>query len=294
MFTSDRRRAVLALLVASFVFGATFVVIKAAVEQVPPLTFVAWRFLIGALALAVFAIPRGKGIWWHGTIAGAALFSGYAFQTVGLTETSASNSALITGLYVVITPFLASLFARRAPSWWSVGGAALSFGGLILLTGTDGLSFQRGDLLTLACAFSFAFHIVALSRLARHHPVVPFTAVQLAVTSALAFPAALLIEGPVLPPPSVWGALLLTGLGASAGCFVLQIWAQTVVGATTAAVVLAAEPAFAVATAWVVLEERLTLAGWTGAALILVAIYIVVTKQTDQASVEAEAVTPAH
>jgi drug/metabolite transporter (DMT)-like permease len=294
MFSSDRSRAVLALLVASFVFGATFVVIKSAVEQVAPLTFVAWRFLLGTLVLALFALPRGKEIWWHGTIAGVALFSGYAFQTAGLTETSASNSALITGLYVVITPFLASLFARRNPSWWSVGGAALSFGGLIALTGTDGLSFQRGDLLTLACALSFAFHIVALSRLARHHPVVPFTTVQLAVTAVLAFPAALLVEGPILPPGSVWGAILLTGLGASAGCFVLQIWAQTVVGATTAAVVLAAEPAFAVATAWIVLDERLTLAGWAGAAMILVAIYIVVTKQTDRASVEAEAVTPAH
>ena len=294
MFSSDRSRAVLALLVASFVFGATFVVIKSAVEQVAPLTFVAWRFLLGTLVLALFALPRGKEIWWHGTIAGVALFSGYAFQTAGLTETSASNSALITGLYVVITPFLASLFARRNPSWWSVGGAALSFGGLIALTGTDGLSFQRGDLLTLACAFSFAFHIVALSRLARHHPVVPFTTVQLAVTAVLAFPAALLVEGPILPPGSVWGAILLTGLGASAGCFVLQIWAQTVVGATTAAVVLAAEPAFAVATAWIVLDERLTLAGWAGAAMILVAIYIVVTKQRDRASVEAEAVTPAH
>jgi drug/metabolite transporter (DMT)-like permease len=43
-----------------------------------------------------------------------------------------------------------------------------------------------------------------------------------------------------------------------------------------------------------VLDERLTLAGWAGAAMILVAIYIVVTKQTDRASVEAEAVTPAH
>jgi drug/metabolite transporter (DMT)-like permease len=103
-----------------------------------------------------------------------------------------------------------------------------------------------------------------------------------------------MIEGPVPPPTSVWGALLITGIGASAGCFVLQIWAQTVVGATTAAVVLAAEPAFAVATAWVVLGERLTAAGWTGAALILIAIFIVVTKQTDQASIEAEAVTPAH
>ena len=294
MFSTDRSRAVLALLVASFVFGATFVVIKAALDQVGPLSFVAWRFLIGAVALAMFALPRGRGIWRHGTIAGIALFSGYAFQTAGLAETSASNSALITGLYVVITPFLASLFARRNPSPWSVGGAALSFGGLILLTGTDGLSLQRGDLLTLACAFSFAFHIVALSRFARHHPVVPFTTVQLAVTSVLAFPTALVLEGPGLPPSSVWGALLLTGLGASAGCFVLQIWAQTVVGATTAAVVLAAEPAFAVATAWVVLDERLTMAGWAGAGMILLAIYIVVTRQADRASVEAEAVTPAH
>jgi drug/metabolite transporter (DMT)-like permease len=294
MFRSDRSRAVLALLAASFVFGATFVVIKSAVEQVPPLTFVAWRFLLGAAVLALFALPRGKQIWWHGTVAGVALFSGYAFQTAGLTETSASNSALITGLYVVITPFLAALFARRNPSWWSAGGAALSFAGLVLLTGAGGLSFERGDLLTLACAFSFALHIVALSRLARHHPVVPFTTVQLTVTTVLAFPAALLIEGPVQPPSSVWGALLLTGLGASAGCFVLQIWAQTVVGATTAAVVLAAEPAFAVATAWVVLSERLTLAGWAGAGLILLAIYIVVTRQGDRASVEAEAVTPAH
>jgi drug/metabolite transporter (DMT)-like permease len=294
MFRSDRSRAVLALLAASFVFGATFVVIKSALEQVPPLTFVAWRFLLGAAVLALFALPRGKQIWWHGTVAGVALFSGYAFQTAGLTETSASNSALITGLYVVITPFLAALFARRNPSWWSAGGAALSFAGLVLLTGADELSFERGDLLTLACAFSFALHIVALSRLARHHPVVPFTTVQLTVTAVLAFPAALLIEGPVQPPSSVWGALLLTGLGASAGCFVLQIWAQTVVGATTAAVVLAAEPAFAVATAWVVLSERLTLAGWAGAGLILLAIYIVVTRQGDRASVEAEAVTPAH
>jgi drug/metabolite transporter (DMT)-like permease len=294
MFRSDRSRAVLALLAASFVFGATFVVIKSALEQVPPLTFVAWRFLLGAAVLALFALPRGKQIWWHGTVAGVALFSGYAFQTAGLTETSASNSALITGLYVVITPFLAALFARRNPSWWSAGGAALSFAGLVLLTGAGGLSFERGDLLTLACAFSFALHIVALSRLARHHPVVPFTTVQLTVTTVLAFPAALLIEGPVQPPSSVWGALLLTGLGASAGCFVLQIWAQTVVGATTAAVVLAAEPAFAVATAWVVLSERLTLAGWAGAGLILLAIYIVVTRQGDRASVEAEAVTPAH
>ncbi len=294
MFKTDRNRAILALLVASFVFGATFVVVKSAVERVPPITFVAWRFLLGALVLMIFAIPKGKTVWMHGTVAGLALFAGYALQTAGLAQTSASNSALITGLYVVITPFLSALFSRRSPGIWSVGAAALSFVGLVLLTDTDGFRLEQGDLLTLGCSISFAAHIVILSRLARHHPVVPFTTVQLAVTSALAFATAFFIEVPGVPDPSVWGALLITGIGASAGCFVLQIWSQTIVGATTAAVVLAAEPAFAVATAWIVLQERLTPAGWAGAGLILIAIFIVVTKQQDPSSVEAEAVSPAH
>ncbi len=294
MLKTDKSRAIAALLAASFVFGATFVVVKSAVERIPPISFVAWRFLLGALVLSIFAVPKGKTLWWHGTIAGVFLFAGYSLQTAGLAQTSASKSALITGLYVVITPFLAALFARRPPGVWSVAAAALAFIGLVLLTDTDGFRLEQGDLLTLGCSISFAAHIVTLSRVARHHPVVPFTTVQLAVTSVLAFVTAFLLEVPGVPDRSVWGALLITGLGASAGCFVLQIWSQTIVGATTAAVVLAAEPAFAVATAWVVLGERLTLAGWAGAGLILAAILMVITRQPDHASVEAEAVSPAH
>lgn len=291
---SPTARAVAALLAASFLFGATFVVIKSALDSTDPLTFVAWRFLIGAGVLAIFAIPKGREIWKHGSLAGVALFAGYALQTAGLALTSASNSALITGLYVVLTPFLVAVFKRRPPSGWVVAAAAGSFVGLFLLTDTDGFSLNGGDLLTLGCAAAFAFHIVALSRYARQHPVVPFTTVQLAVTAVLAFPASWLFEGSALPPSQAWGAIILTGIGVSVLAFLLQVWAQTVVGASTAAVVLAAEPAFGVATAWVVLEERLDLAGWVGAALIVAAIYVVVTKQRDESSREAEAVTAAH
>lgn len=291
---SPRARAVAALLGAAFLFGATFVVIKSALESVEPITFVAWRFLIGAAALALFALPRGKTIWAHGVIAGSALFAGYALQTAGLALTSASNSALITGFYVVFTPFLTAVFKRRAPSPWVVGAAATSFVGLYLLTDTDGFTLSTGDLLTLGCALGFALHIVALARFARYHPVVPFTTTQLTVTAVLAFPTAWLFEGFIVPAGPAWGAIILTALGVSVLAFLLQIWAQTVVGAGTAAVVLAAEPAFGVATAWLVLEERLDVAGWTGAALIVAAIYIVVTKQKDDSSREAEAVTAAH
>ena len=294
MSGTGNRRAVAALLGASFLFGATFVVIKSALADIEPLTFVAWRFMLGALALSVFAAPRGKMLWMHGLICGLALFAGYALQTAGLSVTSATNSALITGLYVVLTPFLAAILSRRRPSAWVVGAALVSFLGLVLVTGTDGLAVSRGDLLTMGCAFAFALHIVALSRYAPLHPVVPFTTVQLAVTAVLAFPLAFLIDGVTIPAREVWAAIALTGLGVSAGAFLLQIWAQTILGAATAAVVLAAEPAFAVATAWVVLGERLDLRGWLGAALIVSAIYVAVTRQRDRMSAAAESVTPAH
>jgi len=294
MLRTTQSRAVAALLAAAFLFGATFVVIKNALVDIGPFSLVAWRFLIGALVLGLFAVPRGRKVWLHGSIAGVALFSGYAFQTGGLVSTTASNSALITGLYVVITPFLAALFRRRAPSPWVVGAAAASFAGLVLLTASDGLTLQPGDLLTLGCAVAFAFHIIALARFAPEHPVVPFTTVQLAVTAILAFPAAWLFEGVSFPPSSVWGALVMTGVGVSVVAFLLQVWAQTVVGPSMAAVILAAEPAFGVAAAWILINERLTSRGWMGAALIVVAIFIVIIRQRDQSSRDAEAVTAAH
>lgn len=295
MFASRETRAVLALVGAAFLFGATFVVVKSALEKIEPFAFISWRFAIGALLLSALAVPRGRALWSHGALAGVALFAGYGLQTLGLVQTTASNSALITGLYVVITPFLAAAFSRRRPSPWVVAGAAGAFVGLTLVTGLDGLRLATGDLLTLGCAFAFATHIVLLARYAHQHPVVPFTTVQLGVTAALSVLVSVGFESdPSLPDRSVWGAIALTAIGVTVGAYLLQIWSQTVVGAGTAAVVLSAEPVFGVATAWVVLEERLTFQGWLGAGLIVAAIYVVVTRQRDPASREAEAVTPAH
>src|SRR4026208_1769584 len=105
--------AALAITLASFLFGSTFVVIKEAVASFPPISFVAWRFLIGGIVLSLLSIPRGRLIWRDAAICGSLLFTGYAFQTAGLVTTGGSNSALITGLFVIITPLLAALLRRR-------------------------------------------------------------------------------------------------------------------------------------------------------------------------------------
>jgi len=274
----------LAITLASFLFGTTFVVIKDAVAVFPPISFVAWRFLLGGLVLTLIALPSRRplpgyvSIWRDAAIAGALLFLGYAFQTAGLTTTGASNSALITGLFIVITPLLNGLFARRLPRPFVLLGALIAFFGVYLLTAEPGARFVTGDLLTIGAAFSFAGHILALDRFAHRHPIVLFTAYQLLVTAVLALPAALVTEGLPFPSRREVPALLVTAIGVSAGAFLLQIWAQTVIGPARTGVLLALEPTFAVATAAVVLDERLSARGWVGAGLIVGAIFLVIAR----------------
>lgn len=287
------RVAYLALAFAALLFGSTFVIIKEAIATLPPLAFVGWRFLLGGAVLAAIGLPRGRAVWRDGSIAGALLFAGYALQTVGLAHTSASNSGLITGLYVVLTPLLAAAVARRAPGLLVSAGALLAFAGLALLTLKDGFSVQQGDLLTVGCAVSYAAHIVYLSRVANRHRVVSFTAVQLLVTAAGGLAGSALFEGLMLPPRDSWPALLMTGLAVSAGAFLLQVWAQTVIGPSRTAIILALEPAIAAAVAAITLGERLTARGWAGAAMILAGIYVALAGE-DEPLPAAEALTPAH
>ena len=292
--TCDRSQAAAlgGLTVAAFLFGVTFVVVKAAMDTVAPLAFVGWRFLIGGGALLLLAIPRSNGVWRDGMIAGGWLFAGYALQTGGLTVTDATNSALITGLYVVFVPLLAALTRRRTPSPWAVVGVVLAFMGTALLTVREDVIFGSGDLLTLGCALAFAGHIVTIARHATRHPVIPYTAVQLLTTAVLGLVGSVVFEGPGLPDRRGWPAIILTGLGVSAIAYLLQVWAQNRVGPSRTAILLTLEPVFAVAAAAIVLGERLTPLGWLGAAVILGAITLVLRKVEDDPIVGAEAISP--
>ena len=105
----------LAMVAVTAVWGSTFVLVRDAVAQVPPFTFLAYRFLAAALLLAVIrprlalggpGADRGPGLdgggrlgpLAAGVVIGLALFAGYGFQTVGLQYTTASNAGFITGL----------------------------------------------------------------------------------------------------------------------------------------------------------------------------------------------------
>ena len=276
--------AAISLAFAAFLFGATFVVVKDALDVLPPFGFVGWRFVIGAAVLLAISRPRSRRAATAGVIAGLWLFAGYACQTKGLVTTSASNSGLVTGLYVVFTPVFAAALRRRAPRPAVFAGAVIAFAGLAALTLSDGFAFRSGDLWTIACAVAFAGHIVYLSRVAHRFPVIALTGVQLAVTGVLGLALSALVEDFTVPGTDMALPLLGTGIFISAGAFLLQVWSQTLLGPSRTALILALEPAFAALTAAVVLDERLGVRGVVGGALILVGIYVVLsgTGQEDE------------
>ena len=274
--SNNRVTPYLALILAAFLFGATFVVIKGALDDLPPLAFVGWRFLIAAAALVLLGRPKGLLIWKDGFVTGLVLYAAFALQTAGLTTTTASKSGLITGLYVVITPLIVGAVRRSAPRWVTGAGAVMSVIGLGLLTapGVDE-AFVFGDALTVGAAVAIAAHIVLVDQTAGRHPVVAYTAAQMAVVAGLALLTSAMFEGLPIPTQSDLPALLLTGLFVSGGAFLIQIWAQTKISPDHTAFVLTLEPVFAVLMGVAIRDEQLSSNGWLGASVMVGAIYFV-------------------
>ena len=270
--------AVGALVLVTAIWGLTFVQVKDAVELYPLFAFLAVRFAIATAVLGPFAhrplraLPR-RG-WVAGVGLGLLLAAGYALQTAGLERTTVSNAGFITGLYVVFTPLAAvALFrARIAGIVWA--GVALSTAGLALLSGVGG-GDGRGDLLVLAGSAAFSLQIVLMERYAPRYDAVAFTFVEMLAAFA-GFAVVAVALGQIELPRgwTVWGALLVTGIFASALGFLVQTWAQQRTSATRTALAFAMEPVWAAIFGFWLAGDRLGAVAWVGAVLIMAGIVV--------------------
>jgi drug/metabolite transporter (DMT)-like permease len=265
-------RPTLALLAVSALWGTTFATVKVALEDCSPMLFVAARF---ALATAGSAFLAGgsaglRAALRPGILLGVALALGYATQTIGLTLTTPSRSAFVTGVNVALVPLWALLLLRRRTGLLSLCGLAVAVPGLWLLTDPGTGSWGAGETWTLLCAVFFALHVVLLAGLPPDRPVGALLIVQLAACAVLCLAAAMIIETPRLAfGPRLAGALLLTALLATTGTTWLQLRYQPRVEPTRAALIYTTEPVFASVFSWLVLRETLHGLAWAGAGLIL-------------------------
>ena len=268
-----------ALVGIAAVWGLTFVMVQDAIALLPTMAFLAYRFLPAALIVAVVFRRRLAGLGADGVraglVMGAFLTAGYVLQTLGLEATTASNAGFITGLFVVLTPLMGALFLRQRVGGLAWAAAGVSALGLYLLSGSAGLN-ARGDGLVLLCAVAFAAHILVTDRAVREHDVGALLVVQLVVAGVLCLAGAALLGQLEAPRgATVWSALLVTSLVASALGFFVQTYAQQHSPPARTALILASEPAFAGLFGYLLAGDRLTGVGWLGAALIMAAIVAV-------------------
>ena len=271
-------RPLLVLIAVTAVWGVTFVQVKDAVALYPLFAFLALRFAIASLTLAPAAARRvrtlGRGGWVAAIFAGALLGAGFALQTAGLERSSVSSTGFITGMYVVLTPLLAlAIFRTRAGlSVWI--GVALTTVGLALLSGVHG-GAVAGHLLVLAGAAVYSLQIVLLEQFAPRYDALAFTFVEM-LTSLAGLMAIALALGQLSVPHgwTVWGALLVTGVFASAFAFLAQTWAQRRATATQTALAFSLEPVWASFFGFTLAGDRLGTLGWVGCAVIMAGIVV--------------------
>jgi drug/metabolite transporter (DMT)-like permease len=271
---SRSHKAELILLSITLIWGGTFAVVKSALNDASPLTFLALRFGIAALIFPViyrknyFSMDREtfKG----GLFLGFLLMIGFAFQTVGLKYTTASKSAFITGLLVAFTPIAQAVIEKRMPSRGNLIGVGLVAVGLYVLTSPGGQGFNIGDLFTLFCAISYAIYIVYLDIFSKKHDVSKLTLLQLAVTAMLSISVAPYFETMHvhLTTGLVW-ALLYTSILATVFATYLQTKYQRDTTPVRAAIIFSMEPVMANIVAYFAFGEFVGWIGIAGGTLIL-------------------------
>jgi drug/metabolite transporter (DMT)-like permease len=258
-------KPLLVLIAVTAVWGVTFVQVKDAVALYPLFAFLALRFAIASLTLAPPGVRRlhslGRAGWAAGAFAGALLGGGYVLQTAGLERTSVSSTGFITGMYVVLTPLLALVLFRSrvgVPAWI---GVVLATIGLALLAGVHGGSVVD------------SLQIVLMERYAPRYDAIAFTLVEM-LTSFAGLLAIALSLGQLHVPHgwTVWGALLVTGVFASALAFLAQTWAQRRATATQTALAFSLEPVWAAFFGLTLAGDRLGPLGWLGCAVIMAGI----------------------
>jgi drug/metabolite transporter (DMT)-like permease len=275
----SRLQADLVLVFAAVIWGLAFVFQKSAMSHVGPLTFLAARGAIAALALLPLAIQEareqednGRGLAFLpiAMSGGAVFFVGGWLQQSGLITATVTNAGFLTALYVVITPLIAWVWSGKRPNPLVWPAVLLSAVGTWLLGGGTMSAFSTGDMLVACSAVLWAFHVVITGRAAPFRRPIGFTAVQFAVVAALAGSGALLFETPTVAGlTAAWRDIAYVGLLSSALTFTLLTVALQHTPPSEAAVIVSTEVLFAALAAYLILNEHLSAIGWVGAAMIL-------------------------
>ena len=281
----------LILLLTAFIWGSAFVAQSSGMKHVGPLTFLSARFLLGGVVLfPVIILIRKlgqknnadsvpfkaelKGTLFGGIFCGILLGIASALQQYGLMYTTVSKAGFITTLYVIFVPLFSLFIGKRLGlSLWIA--VALATVGLYLLCMSESLSLSLGDTLVFICGIFYALQIMAVDKYAKKAEPVLLSSIQFLTVGVISFFPALIIEQPSLSAlagaifPIAYASILSSGVA-----YTLQVFAQKYADPTVAAITMSFESVFAVLSAAVLLNERLSLKEGLGCIIMFAAIIL--------------------
>ncbi len=271
------------IVLATLIWGSTFVIMKNTLDTVPTFYLLAFRFTAGAVILGLVFWKKWKlidrGYLVSGAVMGSFLFAAYSTQTFGLMGTTPGKNAFLTAVYCVVVPFLYWIVSRQAPDKFNVAAAFLCITGVGLVSLSADFTVNRGDVLTLISGVVYACHIVAVAKNAQGKDIFLLTTVQFAVTAVWAWGFALVFEEfPLAITGGAAGSLVYLAVAATAGALLFQNVGQKYTPPATAAVLLALEAPFGVGFSVLAGSESLTGPMLMGFVLIFVAILCSETK----------------
>lgn len=281
---SDKMKGSLSLLLATVIWGSTFVAQSVGVELIGPYTFLTVRCILAVVTLlpmialqnrgSFLAILKSKKLWRAGIPCGVALFAATALQQVGLIYTTAGKGGFITAMYIVLVPIF-GLLIRRKPPKLALLSVVIAAIGLYCISGAGMTSINIGDVLMLLCAGAFAVQILLIDRFSPGVDSVALNMVQSLVCALISGIFTLFFEAPEMDQIlACWFPLAYAGVLSMGIAYTLQIVGQKKLEPTTASLLMSFESVFAALSGWLLLNETLSWTEFLGCALVLGAILL--------------------
>ena len=281
---SNKLKGTLSLLLATVIWGSTFVAQSVGVEKIGPYTFLAVRCVLAVIVLLLIlyflnkkdfiAIVTDSKLWKAGIPCGIALFAATAMQQVGLIYTTAGKGGFITTMYILLVPIFGLFLKQKPPKTVGIS-VVIAAVGLYLISGAGFTAINIGDVLMLGCAIAFAFQILIMDRVAGELNSLALNMAQALVCGVLSGVFALIFDTIVWENIlACWFPLLYAGVLSMGFAYTLQIVGQKAIEPTTASLLMSFESVFAALSGWLLLNESFTTTEGIGCALVFGAILL--------------------
>lgn len=280
----------LLIVLATVIWGSSFLIMKQTVDGIPVFTLLAIRFTVAGVLLSLVFWNKwrllNKETLWGGAVLGTLMFLGYVFQTYGLSGigswegTTPGKNAFLTATYCVLVPFLNWIIARKRPDRYNVAAAVLCLLGIGLVSLTEDFSVVGGDIITLICGIAFSLHILAVDKYAKTCDILLLTVLQFLFMALWSW-AGIFLAGETLTSLPSGSDLLRLGylaVCASGLAMLFQNIGQANTPPATGAVLLSLEAPFGVMFSVLFGSERPTAQMYLGFLLIFFAVILSETK----------------